>query len=63
MRYIEAYKQANKSFAEAATADDPRMFRIPELIEGSYIPQAGNAPNPAVAAPSGKPVLKWGDLK
>lgn len=63
MRYIEAYKQANKSFAEAATADDPRMFRIPELIEGSYIPQAGNTPNPAVAAPSGKPVLKWGDLK
>ena len=39
-RSIAAYQQANQSFAEAAAADDPKLFQIPGYIQGAYTPQA-----------------------
>lgn len=41
-RTIGAYKQANKSFAEATAADDPRLFAIPDMMQDVYVPPAGN---------------------
>lgn len=66
IRNIEAYKQANKSFAQAAAADDPRLFQIPDYIQGSYIPPAGNAANPTTALPAGGNApkrLRWEDMQ
>lgn len=53
-RNVEMYKQANKSFANAAAADDPRMFEIPDMIEGAYNPPASGQPNPQMPA-NGQP--------
>ena len=50
-RRIQAYKQANDSFAKAAAADDPRLFQIPEYIQQTYTPEAGGGGNPDVALP------------
>lgn len=58
-RSIQRYQQANKSFAAAAAADDPRLFQIPTDIEGSYVPPAGNNPNPKVATPGKPSVSNW----
>lgn len=66
IRNIEAYKQANKSFAQAAAADDPRLFQIPDYIQGSYIPPAGNAANPTTALPAGGNApkrIRWEDMQ
>lgn len=52
-RSIEAYKQANQSFAQAAAADDPRLFKIPDAMQGVYTPAAGQQGNPQVANPAG----------
>jgi len=49
-RNIEMYKQANKSFAEAAAADDPRLFKIPDHMEATYVPAAASTPNPSFIA-------------
>lgn len=53
-RSIEAYKQANSSFAQAAAADDPRLYKIPEYLQGAYTPPAGNESNPNVTGSSPK---------
>lgn len=58
-RSIDMYKQANKKFAAAAAADDPKLFEIPDMIEGTYNPPAGATPNPVMPA-NGKPtVSNW----
>lgn len=49
-RNIQAYQQANESFAKAASADDPGLFQIPGLVEGTFLPPAQNLPAGAPAA-------------
>jgi hypothetical protein len=53
-RQIAAYSNANRSFAEAAAADDPRLFKIPDDIASTYTPPAGFTQPTNVASPTGR---------
>lgn len=54
-RTINAYKEANASFAKAASADDPNLFQVPGFMQDTYLPPAANPP-----ATGGKPsVSNW----
>lgn len=56
-RNIAAYQEANKSFAGAAAADDPRLFQIPGYVEQAYTPGAANSPNPSQGSSGGFTIL------
>jgi len=52
-RNIVRYQNANESFAKAAAADDPSLFKIPDDISGAYIPSGipGGQPGQSNTAP------------
>lgn len=59
-RLIQGYKEANSSFMEAAAADDPRLIKIPNYMEQTYLPAASQ--NRPLAEGQQPKVLKLNEL-